>query len=78
MLCQYKDIFGKPGEGAHSIRVGNLAVVDIVLTIIVAWIIAYYFNLNKFVVIGSAFVIGIIAHRLFCVRTQVDKILFSE
>ena len=28
-LCQYKDIFGKPGEGAHSYRVANVAVVDV-------------------------------------------------
>jgi F0F1-type ATP synthase assembly protein I len=77
MLCKYKDIFGKPKEGAHSYRIANLAIVDIILTIIVGYFIAQYFNLNLSLTIFTLFLIGIIAHRIFCVRTQVDKILFT-
>ncbi len=78
MLCEYKDIFGKPNQGAHSFRLGNIAIVDVLLTIIAAYFIATYFKLNLMATIGTLFALGIIAHRLFCVRTQVDKILFDN
>ena len=38
-LCKYKDIFGKVGEGAHSVRFFNFAVVDTLLTLVLAYII---------------------------------------
>jgi hypothetical protein len=77
-LCQYKDIFGKPGEGAHSYRLFNVAIVDVIFTIIAAYFIAkrYKWCFSKTLV--SLFLLGIIAHRLFCVKTTVDKILFSD
>ena len=40
-LCKYKDIFGKVGEGAHSVRFFNFAVVDTFLTFVLAYIINY-------------------------------------
>ena len=43
---QYKDIIGKPGEGAHSYRFLGFAVVDTVTVIIVALLVAWYFKLN--------------------------------
>ena len=49
MSCPFKnysDIFGKPNEGAHSYRFLNLAIVDVILTIIGSFIIAKLFNLN--------------------------------
>lgn len=77
-LCKYKDIFGKPIQGVHSYRIANVAVVDVVLTIIAAWLI-HRFLLPQFhllwVTVGL-FLVGIAAHRLFCVRTTVDKLLF--
>ena len=78
MFCKYKDMFGKPGEGAHATRIANIAIIDVALTILMGWIIGYIFNLNKVFVIVIAFMIGIIAHRLFCVRTQIDKLLFEK
>jgi hypothetical protein len=78
MFCEYKDIFGKPGEGVHSFRIGNIAIVDVLLTIIVGYFISNYFKLNLMATIGMLFVLGIITHRIFCVRTQVDKLLFDN
>ena len=43
MLCKYKDILGKPKEGLHKYRFFGVAVVDVILTIIVALIISYFF-----------------------------------
>lgn len=67
-LCKYKDILGVPGEGVHSFRVFNLAVFDVLGTIALAYVMK--------IPIWFAFLLGIILHRIFCVRTTIDKLLF--
>jgi len=75
-LCKYKNILGEPGKGVHSYKIFNISIVDVVLTLIVAYIIAYIFKKSFFWVSVILFVLGIILHRLFCVRTTIDKLLF--
>jgi prolipoprotein diacylglyceryltransferase len=84
-LCQYKNMFGFPNEGAHSIRIYNIAIVDVVATIIAAYFIHQYIqknygkmNISFIQTLFILFLIGIILHRLFCVRTTVDKVLFPN
>jgi len=77
MLCKYKDILGKLNEGVHYYRFLDLAIVDVIMTIIAAIIIAYFFNLNYMLTIIILFLIGIILHRVFCVNTTIDKIIFG-
>ena len=77
-LCKYKDMFGKPKEGVHSYRVFDIAIVDVIFTILGGIIIAYIFNLDYTNTIIILFVLGIVMHRLFCVETTVDKFLFSK
>lgn len=77
MLCKYKDALGVPGKGIHQYRIFNIAIADVLLTIIVAGIIAWIFKLNFWLVLLILFLLGIILHRLFCVRTTVDKLLFK-
>jgi uncharacterized membrane protein (DUF373 family) len=77
-LCKYKNIFGKPNEGAHSYRIFDIAIVDVVATIIIAKLISDYYNYDFYKTLGTLFIIGIIAHRIFCVRTKIDKILFPN
>ena len=77
-LCRYKNMFGKPGTGVHSYRIFNIAIVDVLLTILAAILIAY---INKISFIKTAivlFLLGIFMHRIFCVRTTVDKWLFPN
>jgi hypothetical protein len=77
-LCKYKNILGIPGQGPHSYRIFNIAVVDVILTIIAAYIISYIFNISFLKTSITLFILGIILHRLFCVRTTIDKLLFNE
>ena len=72
-------MLGKPKEGVHSIRYLNIAVVDVLLTILLAKFIQYYFmkEYSIWLVLFLTFVLGIFMHRLFCVRTTMDKLLFS-
>lgn len=78
-LCKYKNMFGEVGTGAHSYRVFNIAIVDVAVTIIIALLIKLLFpNVSLIIVLLSLFIAGIIAHRLFCVETTVDKFLFKK
>jgi hypothetical protein len=81
MGCKYSTLFGEPNKGIHSSRfyIGkySFALVDTVSTIIGAYLLQkYYFKTYPFwkVLIGL-FLLGIVLHRLFCVKTTVDKII---
>jgi len=77
MFCKYSDIFGKPKTGVHSFRLFNFAIVDVLLTLVLA----YYLTNNKnnyndvfntfFILIIMSFFI----HKLFCVETTLTKFL---
>lgn len=77
-LCKYKDIFGKENTGIHSHRIFNIAIMDVLGTFIIAIIIAYFFNFNYIITVIIAFLLGIILHRLFCVNTTINKLIFGQ
>ncbi len=77
MLCQYKDVLGKPNEGVHSYRLFNIAIVDLLLTIIASIYIANRFDISYLIAFSILFVLGIILHIVFCVETTVIKNLKS-
>lgn len=77
VFCEYKNLLGKAGKGVHSYRMFNLAIVDIGLTILLSYLIYRLLpNYNFFIILLSLFLLGIILHRIFCVRTTIDKLLF--
>jgi len=77
-LCRYKDIFGRPREGAHAYRLFDIAVVDVAATVLLAFVISRAFTNSFWKSLVALFIIGIIAHRAFCVRTTVDKLVFPN
>jgi uncharacterized membrane protein len=77
-LCRYKDIFGRPREGAHAYRLFDIAVVDVAATVLVAYIIARVFGFVFWKSLVTLFLIGVILHRVFCVRTTLDKWVFPK
>jgi hypothetical protein len=77
-LCKYRHIFGKEKEGVHSFRILNIAIVDVLMTIIAGFIISYYANISFLKTTLALFALGIALHRLFCVRTTIDKLLFNK
>ena len=78
-FCKYKDALGKPNEGLHSYRVFDIAVFDVLLTFLLAKFIQYYIleEYDFLLILISCFIVGILLHRVFCVKTTVDKLLFS-
>jgi len=79
MLCEYKNLLGEPDKGFHSYRIFNIAIVDVLLTFLVAYIINLFIpSSNYFVILLILFLLGVIAHRIFCVKTTVDNWLFQN
>ena len=76
-LCKYKDIFGKVGTGVHSLRFFNIAVVDTILTLLLAYIINLYLKSNLLLIFFVLLVASIVIHRAFCVETTLTKMFFS-
>jgi len=77
-LCQYKNALGIPGQGIHSYRFMNFAVADVVMTIVFGYLLAWVFRWNAVITIGGLFLLGIVLHRVFCVRTTVDQWIFPN
>jgi hypothetical protein len=77
-LCKYRNALGMPGKGVHSVRLGGVAVVDVVLTLVGAYIISYYARASFAWTAAGLFLFGIILHRWFCVRTTIDRLLFPN
>ncbi len=77
-FCKYKNSLGKPNEGVHSYRFLGLAIVDVIMTILGALLLSYILNYSFFYLTIILFALGIFLHRLFCVRTTIDKILFPN
>ena len=76
-FCNFSDILGKPGKGLHSFRLFNIAIIDVIFTIILAYLISIYFKYNFYITLIILFLLGIFLHRLFCVQTTINKLLFS-
>ena len=77
-LCKYKNALGIPNEGIHSYRLFGVAIIDVIMTIIGALIISYFFKISFIYTLITLFILGIILHKVFCVRTTIDKILFPK
>lgn len=85
MYCKHADIFGKPGTGAHKRRLGPFAAVDLLGTVGLAFLAAAVYQRRRasfaatFVVVFALLIIaGIAIHRLFCVNTALNKMIFGE
>jgi len=76
-LCKYSDYLGSPNKGVHQYRMFGVAIVDVIMTIFGGYILAKLFSVRPIVSISFLFLLGIALHRLFCVRTAVDAMLFS-
>ena len=77
-FCKYKDALGEPKKGLHSYRIYNISVLDVLFTFLLAKFIQYYIleEYEFLMILVSCFTVGIILHRVFCVKTTIDKLLF--
>ena len=78
-FCKCKDMLGLPREGVHRLRIPiiDVALADVVLLFVLALVISKLFAMSFILCVLGVFLLSIVAHRLFCVRTTVDKLIFS-
>jgi uncharacterized protein YqhQ len=69
---------GIVNTGIHSYRIFNIAYMDVIMTIVGSLLLAWLNNWSYIKTIIGMFILGIIVHRIFCVRTTVDKLLFPN
>lgn len=69
MSCPYKNIFGEPGTGAHSIRFMGFAVADTVLTFLLALYTQWEFGGKIWFHFVFWIVVGELLHYAFGVQT---------
>ena len=65
MPCPFANLLGKPNTGVHSIRVFGLALVDILLTILGAYLISKAYEINFWYSLLGLFVLGEVLHYIF-------------
>ncbi len=78
MLCKYKNLFGEPKKGIHSYRIYDIAVLDVLVTVLIGVAISYFTKKNLFLVLIILFLLGIYVHKLFCVETTINKLLHNN
>jgi fatty acid desaturase len=78
--CKYKNSLGELNKGTHKLRdpIFNTALNDVVMTVAGAFVISYITNYQFVLVLVILFIMGILLHRMFCVRTTIDKFLFPR
>jgi len=69
MPCPYANILGEPNKGVHSIRLFGLSVIDIILTIIGAYVISKAYNIDFWQSLLGFFVLGEVLHYIFGANT---------
>lgn len=77
MSCTYKNLFGAPGTGIHSLRIADIAVADTVMTAIVALAIARWSRQSFWLVFLILILVGELMHYWFCVDSTIAKLIFK-
>jgi hypothetical protein len=68
-LSKFKNTFGEIGQGVHSFKILNTSMVDYILTILLAFFLSYITKIPLVIMTIILFVLAIIFHILFGVKT---------
>lgn len=75
MSCKYANFFGAPGTGAHAYRIFNVAIVDLLMTILAAKLVAWYWAVSFLKTTLAFLALGVFFHYIFCVKTTFNTFL---
>jgi energy-converting hydrogenase Eha subunit G len=64
--------------GVHAIRLFDFAIVDILISVLAAALIAYFTHMKLWLSILLVAVLGIVAHRMLKVNTKLNTMIFGE
>lgn len=71
-------IFTTPNSGINSYRICDISIFALIGTIMLAYMLCYKFSCSMLTMVLILFISGILAHRLFGVKTKIDKCIFGE
>jgi hypothetical protein len=74
-MPDFSEALGRPGEGVHF-HVFGIAIFDLALALALAWILSDGTGASFAKWAAGVLLLGIVAHRIFGVRTAIDKALF--
>ena len=78
-LCRFANAFGKPNTGMHAkFRFLNIAWLDVFWLILCAVAANVLLKWSIWNTTVCLILISILAHRTFCVRTTIDKLIFYD
>jgi hypothetical protein len=82
-LCKYSHALGTPGKGAHSLRVGGIAIVDVLLTAGLAGAVTKLVTgrvtaLALMIVFALLIILAVGLHEAFCARTRLNAWIFGR
>ena len=77
-FCKYKNLLGKPKEGLRKYRIFDISIMDTVVVIAFVFGLTYFMKYSFWPTLAFTFFLGIFLHRLFCVRTGIDRMLFPD
>jgi len=72
----FNRVIGVPGVGIHSHRIFNVAYVDVSVVLLASILLAWAMHWSYIKTIVGMFIFGIIVHRIFNVKSTVDKLVF--
>jgi hypothetical protein len=72
------NLIGTVNKGVHKYKIFNIAIFDVIVTIISAKILAVLFKKYFLVILLSLLKLSIIVHRCKGIRTSVDRLLFPS
>ena len=73
--CPYKYLFGEPEKKVHSYSLFGIAIIDTILTIIVAFITSYFSGLPFLLSLADWFFLGETLHYVFGTETRFLKLM---
>lgn len=76
-LCDYKDIFGKPRTGLHAYRFLDIAIVDVVATIFISYLLHNYTGSGFNKIFSGLCLASVVIHKMFCVDTKINQLIFD-
>ena len=77
-LCpfsKFQNAFGEVGQGVHSFKILNTSMVDYIFTIILAFLLSYITKIPLVIMTIILFILAIIFHMLFGIKTNAVKSL---
>lgn len=76
-LCKYNNLLGNVNEGIHSYKILGISYLDTIVVILCSYAISKFFDIDLIQTLIIVFLLGIIIHNIFCVKTKVDQLLFN-